>query len=346
MVPRRPPAPPPRTSVTVLLLAAGPARARVLVRRVCATAVLAAMLIVSAAVAPEPARADRDRNAEAWLVAAIDSERIDRGLDRLHTAGDMADVAAAWSARMAANGQLAHNPSYPDQICCWTVVSENVATVSGIEARGGLRAALRDAHRLLMGSSIHRANMLSSDVNEVGVGVYLANDTLWVTQNFRHRPDAPPPPPPPPPPPSSGASSSGSSGASSGGGQAAGTSAPSRPAFDAHEVQARLAELGWYVGEVDGVVGPLTLEAVTGLQTAAGLDADGRIGPETLAALMADDAPHRSGAGAWADVRAALLAVRAHALEVWSRNGYRPAVAGEAHPVLVVLDHLGATEAR
>ena len=43
MVPRRPPAPPPRTSVTVLLLAAGPARARVLVRRVCATAVLAAI---------------------------------------------------------------------------------------------------------------------------------------------------------------------------------------------------------------------------------------------------------------------------------------------------------------
>jgi uncharacterized protein YkwD len=146
-----------------------------------------------------PALADRDRNAEAWLTAAIDRERVDRGLQRLHTAGDMADVAAAWSARMAARGQLAHNPSYGDQICCWTVVSENVAMVSGIEARGGLQAALRDAHRLLMNSSPHRANILNPDVNEVGVGVYIADDTLWVTQNFRHRPGTTPPPPPPPP---------------------------------------------------------------------------------------------------------------------------------------------------
>jgi uncharacterized protein YkwD len=324
-----------------------PTRERSLWHRVAAVALLTALLATSAVVAPEPALADRDRNAEAWLIAAIDRERSDRGLQRLRTAGDMADVAAAWSARMAARGQLGHNPSYADQICCWTVVLENVAMVSGIEGRGGLQEAVREAHRLFMGSSTHRANILRADVDEVGVGVYIADDRLWVTQNFRHRPGTTPPPPPPPPPsspppPPPSTSSGGGDGGASGGGSASDTRT-SRPAVTPQEVQGRLAELGWYAAEVDGVVGPLTREAVTDFQGAVGLDADGRIGADTLAALTADDPPHRSGAGDWADQSAAFDALRQRALEIRNLEGYR-AAAVEEHPVLVVLDRVVAAQ--
>lgn len=320
--------------------------ARTLTRSTITAVVLSAVLAASAVLAPEPARADRDRSAEAWLVAAIESERTSRGLPRLRTANDLADVAATWSARMAADGRLAHNPTYRNQICCWTVVTENVAMVPGIAARGGLDAALREAHRLFMGSSAHRANILSSEVNEVGVGVHVANDVVWVTQNFRHRPDAAPAPSPPS---SSQDQSTRSDDAEAGSGSdddASGAAFESpRAAFDPREVQGRLTELGWYTGAIDGVIGPLTLEAVSAFQSAAGLAVDGRIGSETLDALTADDAPHHCGAGEWADAEAALDALRRHALDVWTRHGGSHPAVGADHPLLVVLDHVAAGQA-
>ncbi len=317
-----------------------PAIERALWRRVAVVALAVALLVTSAAVAPDPAHADRVRDGEAWLTGAIDRERVDRGLRRLNTAGDIADVAAAWSARMAANGQLAHNPSFGHQICCWTRVSENVAMVSGIEQRGGLQAALRDAHRVLMNSSRHRANILHPDIDEVGVGVYVANDALWVTQNFRQRSGATSSAAPPPPTTSdSGGTATSSSGSTS----TTSTTSTSAPTVDPHEVQRRLAALGWYDAEVDGAIGPLTREAITGFQAAVGLDADGRIREDTLEALTADDPPHRSGAGGWADPSAAFDALRQRMLEIRTHEGFADD-AVEQHPVIVVLDRVVAAQ--
>ena len=219
--------------------------------------------------------------------------------------------------------------------------------VPGVAARGGLNAALQDAHQLLMSSSAHRANILSPDVNEVGVGVHVANDAVWVTQNLRHQPDVSPPAPSPPSSSDDEATRSDGEDTQSGGdGDASGaeTESPRAP-FDPREVQGRLTDLGWYTGAIDGVIGPLTLEAVSAFQTAAGLDADGRIGPETLGTLTTDDAPYRCGAGEWADAQAALVALRRHALEVWARHGGSHAAAGEDHPLLMVLDHVAAGQA-
>lgn len=56
-------------------------------------------------------------------------------------------------------------------------------------------------------------------------------------------------------------------------------------------VQTRLAELGWYRLQIDGVVGPGTRNAVIDFKRAAGLAARDYIGPITMTRLFAEDAP-------------------------------------------------------
>lgn len=51
------------------------------------------------------------------------------------------------------------------------------------------------------------------------------------------------------------------------------------------KVQQRLAELGFAVGDVDGIYGPQTERAVRDFQNQAGLTPDGEVGPDTLGAL-------------------------------------------------------------
>jgi N-acetylmuramoyl-L-alanine amidase len=55
--------------------------------------------------------------------------------------------------------------------------------------------------------------------------------------------------------------------------------------------QKRLAGLGYWLGEPDGVYGPETAHAVTALQKVAGLDRDGVLGPKTAKALAAGTRP-------------------------------------------------------
>ncbi|HEY5555854.1 peptidoglycan-binding protein [Acetobacterium sp.] len=50
--------------------------------------------------------------------------------------------------------------------------------------------------------------------------------------------------------------------------------------------QIRLKELGFYSGDLDGIPGELTLQAVKDFQASRGLDIDGCIGENTFAALM------------------------------------------------------------
>lgn len=51
------------------------------------------------------------------------------------------------------------------------------------------------------------------------------------------------------------------------------------------EVQQALQNAGLYTGKVDGVVGPRTKEAIRDFQAHNSLKADGRVGPQTWAAL-------------------------------------------------------------
>ncbi len=50
-------------------------------------------------------------------------------------------------------------------------------------------------------------------------------------------------------------------------------------------IQQELTALGYFEGGADGILGPMTVEAITAFQTDAGITADGAYGPETYAAL-------------------------------------------------------------
>lgn len=63
-------------------------------------------------------------------------------------------------------------------------------------------------------------------------------------------------------------------------------------------LQSRLAQLGYWVGTTDGYFGDSTQQAVYALQKAAGISADGTVGPQTTAALGRGTLPHpRSTSG-------------------------------------------------
>ncbi|MFC5382325.1 L,D-transpeptidase family protein, partial [Aquipuribacter nitratireducens] len=87
---------------------------------------------------------------------------------------------------------------------------------------------------------------------------------------------------------------------------------------DVLAAQQRFADLGYWLGEVDGSYGPLTTQAVLALQKAAGLQRDGVLGPRTQAALAAGTRPQaRGGDGVEIDLdRQLLLVVRGGRVEL------------------------------
>jgi peptidoglycan hydrolase-like protein with peptidoglycan-binding domain len=58
--------------------------------------------------------------------------------------------------------------------------------------------------------------------------------------------------------------------------------------------QTTLSELGWYTGPIDGVYGPVTAQAVAGLQAQLGVTQDGILGPETFTAFQSQCQPNPS----------------------------------------------------
>jgi len=57
-------------------------------------------------------------------------------------------------------------------------------------------------------------------------------------------------------------------------------------------IQTTLSDLGWYAGPIDGAYGPVTAEAVAGLQAQLGVTSDGILGPETFAAFESKCQPN------------------------------------------------------
>lgn len=109
-----------------------------------------------------------------YLVARINAVRAQHGLGPLQVRPDLARHARAHSASMSRQQNLFHTASFR-VLCCWSSISENVA----------VNRTARAAHRSLMSSAPHRANILDPSKRAVGVGVVRAGGMLWVTQVFR-----------------------------------------------------------------------------------------------------------------------------------------------------------------
>jgi hypothetical protein len=112
----------------------------------------------------------------------LNLERVKNGLKPLEWNEQAAAAARAHTRLLAENAQLSHQfsgeASLPERLGAtgarFTVAAENVARAEWIE----------DVHPALMGSSGHRANMLSPSYNAVGIGVIEDNGKIFVTQDF------------------------------------------------------------------------------------------------------------------------------------------------------------------
>jgi uncharacterized protein YkwD len=138
-----------------------------------------------------PSTVGPDRDAAAMMLSLVNEERAANGLAPLTNAPDVAAVAEDWSAAMAVNGELEHNPSFADEICCWSVVTENVAWSEPHRVwlpGDPVERVTRELHDGLLSSPGHRANLLDAQVDQIGIGVHVdPAGNVWVTQNFRRQ---------------------------------------------------------------------------------------------------------------------------------------------------------------
>lgn len=124
--------------------------------------------------APEPTPAQ----AAAQLLDLANRDRAAAGVAPLVARGDVAEIAQGWSESMSRDGALSHNDAYfnaeaRDRLGA-ALRGENVAYAGDIE----------QAHRALMNSAPHRANLLDARFTVAGMGAIFVDGTWWLTQDF------------------------------------------------------------------------------------------------------------------------------------------------------------------
>lgn len=137
---------------------------------------------VASIVTALPARADSvDPGAAAQqFYALINSERAAAGVPALQWRDDVAAMAVAHSAEMAAQGTIWHGSfvSPPNlKALNANLLAENV----------GMGGDVASIHAAFMASEHHRENILDPGLNQVGTGVVVAGDgTVYITEDFLH----------------------------------------------------------------------------------------------------------------------------------------------------------------
>ncbi|MGH9177694.1 MAG: CAP domain-containing protein, partial [Acidimicrobiales bacterium] len=133
-------------------------------------------LIVALSLVPlTAAPASADSAGEVEFVTRLDDLRASRGLPRLTVDARLTEIARAWSATMAAQNRLYHNPSLASQLPSgWQKSGENV----------GYGSSVLSVHNALVASPPHLANMTDAGYNAVGIGVVVSGNIVWVTQVF------------------------------------------------------------------------------------------------------------------------------------------------------------------
>ncbi len=154
-------------------------------RRILGALALGGALATATTATPVSAYPDAPRTAaidgtcEGELRRLHDQARADAGRSALREDPAYDQVARAWAFHQARTGTMAHNPDYVRQIAAavpsWRRVTENV----------GYAPTAARLHSAYMASPGHRANILDTGVQRVGIGcVRDANGRLWSTVNF------------------------------------------------------------------------------------------------------------------------------------------------------------------
>lgn len=137
---------------------------------------------------------DSPVQAERYLLDSANRDRVAAGLPELVWDSALAEVARTYSEEMHRTHLVAHisptTGSVADRVraaqITARVVRENVARTSGA----------REAHRALMSSPGHRANLMSTEVARIGIGVVFEDGIagqrdLFITQVFTSAPPSP-----------------------------------------------------------------------------------------------------------------------------------------------------------
>lgn len=139
-----------------------------------------------AAAATEAEAQSPTAEAEEGFASAVNASRDAEGLGPLAVNAPLAEIARAWSGEMDAADRMSHNPHYAAQYPGgWTRMGENVGYATWPGAP--VSQVVSHLHQAFMDSPGHRANILG-DYNQVGVGVVIDGDTVWVTVNFLQGP--------------------------------------------------------------------------------------------------------------------------------------------------------------
>lgn len=135
------------------------------------SAVLAVLLVAEAGPV-----AGAGASADARLVERLNSLRASRGLAPLTVDPELSAVARSWSARMAQEGRLSHNPDLPAQAPPrWVMLGEAVGAGADADA----------VHESLAASGVHHRTMTDPHFDAVGVGTAVAGDgRLFATLDF------------------------------------------------------------------------------------------------------------------------------------------------------------------
>jgi len=136
---------------------------------------LATTLLASSLVALGTAPASADGPNTGSVLAAVNASRANAGRPSLSLRSDLSAVAYRWSQKMAARNTLQHNPSLTSQVSGWRWVGENV----------GYGPDWRKVQVAFMNSPAHRANILDRDYRQIGIGIVVSGDRVWITQVFR-----------------------------------------------------------------------------------------------------------------------------------------------------------------
>ncbi|WP_370415083.1 CAP domain-containing protein [Streptomyces fradiae] len=124
----------------------------------------------------------REQAAEAEVVRLVNAERAKVGCVPVRSDAELAALAGAFSADMAARNFFDHTD--PDGATPWSRAQKAGVSDLGGEniARGQVDAAA--VMKSWMASDGHRANILNCDYTALGVGVHFGSGGPWWTQDF------------------------------------------------------------------------------------------------------------------------------------------------------------------
>lgn len=104
----------------------------------------------------------------------LNSDRTANGRRSLPNHSALDKKAQAWAEKLARDNKLSHSTLSSGAPSCWKALGENVGYGPSV-------ASVQDAY---MGSSGHRANILDTKWNYVGVGHAVRGDRVFTVQVF------------------------------------------------------------------------------------------------------------------------------------------------------------------